>query len=76
MSSPSTILDASFLNSGTSTTVSLGGSIGFQGSEIAGSINGGISYTYSATSQDLSNNFPAGNYKYWNSVIPSPKKRF
>lgn len=74
MSSPSTILDASFLNSGTSTTVSLGGSIGFQGSEIAGNINGGISYTYSATSQELSNNFPAGNYKYWTSIIPSPKK--
>jgi len=74
MSSPSTILDASFLNSGTSTTVSLGGSLGFQGTEIAGSINAGISYTYSATSQELSNNFPAGNYKYWNSIIPSPKK--
>lgn len=74
MSTTSTILDASFLNSGTSTTVSLGGSLGFQGTEVAGSINGGISYTYSATSQELSNNLPSGNNKYWNSVIPSPKK--
>lgn len=64
-----TILDASYLNSNTSTTVTLGGSLGFQGDVINGDINAGISYTYTPDSQEITNNFPVGSEKYWNSDV-------
>lgn len=64
-----TILDASYLNSNTSTTVTLGGSLGFQGEVINGSINAGVSYTYTPDSQEITNNFPVGSEKYWNSDV-------
>ncbi len=64
-----TILDASYLNSNTSTTVSLGGSIGFQGDEISGSLEGGMSYTYTPDSQEISNDLSAGSDKYWKSNV-------
>ncbi len=74
MYSSSEILDASFLQSQTSTTVSLGGSVGFQGNVLVGDINAGVSYTYSGTSQDIVNDLPAGHYKYWYSTLPSRTK--
>ena len=64
-----TILDASYLNSNTSTTISLGNSLGFQGEIITGSINSGISYTYTPDSQEITNNLPVGSEKYWNSDV-------
>ena len=67
-----TILDASYLNSTTSTTISLGGSIGFQGNIIQGSIEEGYSYTFTPDSQEILNDLPAGEYKYWYSQIVNP----
>lgn len=72
MKTSSTIIDASYLNSNTSTTVSLGGSLGFQGDTITGSVNAGISYTYTPDSQTISNDLGAGNTKYWSSNVVSP----
>lgn len=64
-----TILDASYLNSNTSTTVSLGGSLGFQGNVINGSLEGGVSYTYNPDSQEIVNDLPVGSNKYWKSDV-------
>lgn len=64
-----TILDASYLNSNTSTTVSLGGSFGFQGDVITGSLEGGVSYTYNPDSQEIANDLPAGSNKYWKADV-------
>ena len=69
MQGQQTILDASYLNSNTSTTVSLGGSLGVQGDVINGSLQGGVSYTYNADSQEIVNDLPVGNNKYWKSNI-------
>lgn len=69
MQGQQTILDASYLNSNTSTTVSLGGSLGFQGDVINGSLQGGVSYTYNPDSQEIVNDLPVGNNKYWKSNI-------
>lgn len=67
-----TILDASYLNSTTSTSVSLGGSLGFQGNVIQGSITEGVSYTYTPDSQEILNDLPAGSNKYWHSEVTNP----
>lgn len=64
-----TILDASYLNSNTSTTVSLGGSLGFQGDVITGSLEGEVSYTYTPDSQEIAKDLPAGSNKYWKSDV-------
>lgn len=64
-----TILDASYLNSNTSTTVSLGGSLGFQGDVITGGLEGGVSYTYTPDSQNITNDLPVGYNKYWKSDV-------
>ncbi len=71
MKNVNTIVDASYLNSNTSTCVSLGGSIGFQGDVITGSLESGISYTYTPDSQEISNDLAAGPYKYWKSHVIS-----
>lgn len=67
-----TILDASYLNSTTSTSVSLGGSLGFQENVIQGSITEGVSYTYTPDSQEILNDLPAGSNKYWYSEVTAP----
>jgi len=69
MKSTSKIIDASYLNTDTSTSVSLGGSIGFEGKELTGSLSGGTSYTYTPDSQVIINNLSAGNLKYWESDV-------
>ena len=63
------ILDASYLNSNTTTSVSLGGSIGFQGDVVSGNVNAGVSYTYTPDSQEITNNLPSGSKKYWKSNV-------
>lgn len=67
-----TILDASYLNSTTSTTVSLGGSLGFQGNVIEGSLTAGVSYTYTPDSQEIVNDFPVGIDKKWHVTVVDP----
>jgi len=69
MKSTSMVIDASYLNTDTSTSVSLGGSIGFEGKELTGSLNGGVSYTYTPDSQKIVNDLSAGNVKYWESDV-------
>ena len=73
MNNSTTILDASYLNSTTSTTITLGGSIGFQGTILQGSLNNGISYTYNPDSQEILNDFPVGPNKYWYSDVIVPR---
>ena len=64
-----TIMDASYLNSNTSTTVSLRGSFGYQGDVITGNLEGGVSYTYNPDSQEIANDLPAGSNKYWKADV-------
>lgn len=73
MESTETVVDSSYLNTNTSTTVNLGGSFGFDGTLLTGEISGGISYTYNNDSQEITNDLKAGNTKYWFSSIPSPQ---
>jgi hypothetical protein len=72
MLSQETVVDCSYLNSDTNTTVSLEGSLGFDGNKLQGSLSGGISYTYSPDSQSIVNDLPAGKIKTWNSHVISP----
>lgn len=65
LGSSQNVIDASFLQSEVSTTVSLGGSLGFSGDVVEGSLNAGVSYTYTGTSQKITNDLPAGNVKTW-----------
>lgn len=72
MESEGTVVDASYLNSNTSTTVSLGGSFGVEGSTLTGSVNCGFSYTYNADSQEIVNDLKAGSSKIWYSTVVDP----
>lgn len=72
MRSTDTILDASYLNSSTSTTVSLTAAVGFQGDVLQGSYSAGYSYTYTPDSQNIVNDLPAGKSKMWSSTVISP----
>lgn len=68
--SDGTIIDASYLNSNTSSSVSLNGNLGLKddgGLEVE--ISGGSSYSYTSNSQQITNNLKAGNTKTWKSEI-------
>lgn len=60
------VLGATWLQSNTSQTVSLGSSVGINSDGvISGSVSSTTSYTYNANSQEIDNNFPAGDIKTW-----------
>ena len=65
MKTESSILDSTYLYSNATTTVSMGGSAGFQGSELSGDVNWSVSYSFNGQSQEIINDLPAGNTKYW-----------
>lgn len=54
-----------YIPDGTSHSMSLGGSVGFSGKEVSGSVSAETGWTYSSDSYDVLNNFPAGTYKSW-----------
>lgn len=73
MSSPQTIMDASYLNSNTTSSVTVGGTIGFQGDELTGGINAGYTYEYNTNSQEILNNLPVGPNQYWQAEVVKPE---
>lgn len=73
MSSPQTIMDASYLNSNTTSSVTVGGTIGFQGDELTGGINACYTYEYNTNSQEILNNLPVGPNQYWQAEVVKPE---
>lgn len=64
------VIDASYLQSNTSTTASLKGSISADSDGIIkAELSGGMSYTYNCNSQEISNDLKPGNTKSWKSKI-------